>query len=267
MRLSRIDRKDFAENQLDVAVIERVDWAYCPTTYIRPMCEASPASVQPPMAASLKMTKRALRRHAAALLEPLTPVRVGEASLRIAAAVSASLWFASARSVSLFLSMEASVEVQTAPLVAACLAAGKTLYVPRVAGPHSKDMHMLHAIDGADIARFQRNPWGIPEPDETYPAMQGVAAGTGAAPLLSTFNNLRDGWRGAAPASYGAPSSQSHTRAPLDIVFIPGLAFEESGARLGHGKGYYGMLDELPLFQKAHAYTSRFDKKKISFFH
>lgn len=125
--------------------------------------------------------------------------------------------YKSAQSVGLFLSMPKG-EIVTDTALARVLDDKKTLYVPRVGLDFEKcDMDLIRVEDaeeqeeilhGTDAARrlfyhdWPRNKWGIPEP----------------------------------------PLDVDHTAAKpgdIDLLVVPGLAFDDQGGRLGQGKGYY----------------------------
>ena len=125
--------------------------------------------------------------------------------------------YKSARSVGLFLSMPKG-EIVTDTALAKVLDDKKTLYVPRVGLDFEKcDMDLIRVEDsneqeeishGTDAARrwfyhdWPRNKWDIPEP----------------------------------------PLDVDHTAAQpgdIDLLIVPGLAFDDKGGRLGQGKGYY----------------------------
>ncbi|WFD23739.1 5-formyltetrahydrofolate cyclo-ligase [Malassezia equina] len=98
-------------------------------------------------------------------------------------------------------------------------APGKLLYVPRFstlgAGADAREAHsftemlMLRVYDVHELEQaLTVNKWGIAEP-----ALQWLD-GTPRENVLDT--------------PYG-----------LDLILLPGLAFDRQGARLGQGKGYY----------------------------
>jgi len=109
--------------------------------------------------------------------------------------------FARAKNVGVYL--QAQGEVPTDEIVKHVLATGKNCYAPRVLD--SKNMELLEVFSSQDLASFPQNKWGIVEP-----------------PL--------------APDRKGALTTPSVW---LDVILVPGMAFDSSNARLGKGKGYY----------------------------
>ena len=88
-------------------------------------------------------------------------------------------------------------EVDTKPLLAAALNAGKTVVFPRVEG----DTLILHQVQS--VGDFIRGAYQILEPKKSAPVVD--------------------------------PKS-------VDLFIVPGIAFDQDGFRLGHGKGYYDRL-------------------------
>lgn len=132
--------------------------------------------------------------------------------------VLAHPYFQRARTVSIYLSAPAA-EIDTWALCRAALRSGKLLYVPRFstlgAGADAREAHsftemlMLRVYDVHELEQaLTVNKWGIAEP-----ALQRLD-GTLRENVLDT--------------PYG-----------LDLILLPGLAFDRQGARLGQGKGYY----------------------------
>ncbi|KXX76322.1 putative 5-formyltetrahydrofolate cyclo-ligase [Madurella mycetomatis] len=129
-----------------------------------------------------------------------------------------------ARRVSIFLSMP-SGEIQTDAIVRDALVAGKEVFVPYLhknpaaaPGLPVRVMDMVRLRDLADYESLQPDKWGIPSIDPaTVHERQRV---------------------------FGGPDAQHSGSTLLDLVLMPGVAFDinpDTGAirRLGHGKGFY----------------------------
>jgi 5-formyltetrahydrofolate cyclo-ligase len=143
------------------------------------------------------MSKAAMRKAMAAYLLGLGSAELAERSRLIAEAVAATEAWAAADTVLSFLSMPH--EIDTAPLIAAARAAGKTVAVPRIEGG---EIVFVVVPAAADLAELPRDRWGIPVPDPAWPVLD-------------------------------------LARAARTLVTAPGLAFDRHGNRLGRGKGYY----------------------------
>ncbi|KAF5310797.1 hypothetical protein D9619_008067 [Psilocybe cf. subviscida] len=158
----------------------------------------------------LKIQKRTLRKSLATTLAQLTPASLDEQSEAIAARVLSLPAFKQASSICCYLHMP-SGEVRTTALVDTILSSDKKLFVPKV---QSKDgaMEFFRVYSSQDLAALPANSWGIREPPEM--------------------------WQGQHRSKVFIliPGNDSEY---LDIILVPGVAFDRTFARLGHGKGYY----------------------------
>ncbi|KZT62910.1 5-formyltetrahydrofolate cyclo-ligase [Calocera cornea HHB12733] len=170
--------------------------------------------------------KRALRAQVQEVLGKLSPARVAAQSEVITHNVLRSAAYQSSRAISCYLTMEHATEVETHALVLHALEAGKKVYVPRVnrrrylpkgsqeakaaldAGV-AKWMSMLRLYSVQDMQTLQKNSWGIPEPGPT------------------------DGPDGQREDVLG-PACEG-----LDLILMPGVAFDRNLGRVGHGAGFY----------------------------
>lgn len=162
--------------------------------------------------ALLRSAKAALRRSLASIRMP--PAALASASAAVCSVTAALPEWRAARCVACYLAMPHELDVRG--LVGDALAGGRARVVlPRVTGPGALDMTMLHAASLEDIAAFPaENAWRIPEPPATW------------CPPGGATEEPRPEWSAAA--------------LPLpDVVLVPGVGFDASGGRVGHGKGYY----------------------------
>lgn len=96
-------------------------------------------------------------------------------------------------------------EIDTAPVLAAVLAQGKRLVLPRVVDADSRQRRHLVLHHVGDVDRDTRpGRWGIREPD---PAL---------CPVVDPLD--------------------------VDCILLPGVAFDRAGGRLGYGAGFYDRL-------------------------
>ncbi|KNZ78303.1 putative 5-formyltetrahydrofolate cyclo-ligase [Termitomyces sp. J132] len=144
------------------------------------------------------------------LLNALTSASIEEQSRAVTAQILSLPAFQQARSVSCYLSMP-SGELDTSSLVSEILRCGKTLFVPKIDQSKGGHMDFLKVYEKEDLDSFPRGSWGIKEPPSQ--------------------------WQGSP-----RDSALDERIAGLDIIFVPGVAFDRSFCRLGHGKGYYDHL-------------------------
>lgn len=118
-------------------------------------------------------------------------------------------------------------EISTANIVRDALAQGKRVFIPytyqRSVNPELKpksimDMVELHSFQ--DLESFQPDRWGIPTPS--------------AESIKYRKNSF-----GGQGLSEGDTNPVSDLESGLDLIVVPGMAFDADFGRLGHGKGFY----------------------------
>lgn len=148
---------------------------------------------------TMAMAKAELRKELLARREALGAAARVAADERIARAVQEWAGFQEASLVLAYVSVGA--EVDTRALIAAALAQGKQVAVPRcMPGARLMEWHLVQGSDWLEGLKF--SAFGIPEPAENPDT------------LLEAF-----------PASA--------------LALVPGLAFDRAGFRIGYGGGYY----------------------------
>ncbi|GAA6041629.1 hypothetical protein JCM8097_007777 [Rhodosporidiobolus ruineniae] len=157
---------------------------------------------------AVQEAKRTLRRTVAQRLKQLPPAVLASESQAILTHLLSAPYYLHAHSISCYLSLPHS-EVQTDSLIRHALAHNKRVYVPYCPVDDKTTMRMLRLRDLQHYEGLRENRWGIKEvdPDEV--------------PSLEDVDD---------------PASQAPG---LDLLLLPGLAFDPLRRRLGHGRGYY----------------------------
>ncbi|KAJ8509003.1 hypothetical protein ONZ45_g8779 [Pleurotus djamor] len=165
------------------------------------------------MAAVLQAQKRALRKSMSEILRTITAEDIQAQSLDIAHHLSRLPSYQSAQRISCFLNMPTG-EVDTSHTIHDILDDGKTLFVPRIDKSTPGRMDLLRIYSTDDLSRLKPGTWGIKEPEAVMTVEE-----TGESQRRQ--NALDEGCDG------------------LDVILVPGVAFDHTLSRLGHGKGYY----------------------------
>jgi len=120
-------------------------------------------------------------------------------------------------------------EVSTHGIVQDAMKSGKKVFVPYIhksQGESSQryvnmmDMLALHSQE--DLVLLKQDAWGIPTMDETsITSRENAFSGVGVA--IDTAGEMSD----------------TSEFSGLDLVLLPGVAFDSENRRLGHGKGFY----------------------------
>jgi len=126
-----------------------------------------------------------------------------------------------ASAIGVFLSMPGR-EVSTSSIVADALNQGKKVFVPYIhsetGSGKAKIMDMLRLKDESDRQSLEPDAWGIPS--------------LSAEGIEERENAL--GGMGVSNAGH-----HDHSSVELDLILMPGMAFDSANNRLGHGKGFY----------------------------
>ncbi|KAL1976738.1 hypothetical protein VTN31DRAFT_3020 [Thermomyces dupontii] len=168
--------------------------------------------------AALVTAKKELRRRIQRILREIPPESISSQSATATSRLLALPEYRSAKRISVFLSMPQG-EISTTGIVRDALTSGKEVYVPythKVTQASVMDMLRLYSMD--DFESLKPDKWGIPSlAEESIPTRQNCFGGHGIAPTRS----------------------RSPEDAGLDLIVLPGVAFDTGMRRLGHGKGYY----------------------------
>ena len=154
------------------------------------------------MASSQKETKKILRKTMTDVVRALESSHIERCSKACVARVTSSSEYTSASSIAVYLSMPK--EIQTADLLQSAFSLKKKVFIPKIIGRNPEDLIMIPLESMGAIDGFPKNAWGIPEPE-----------------VLDVDLYLN--------------SPLPH----IDLVVVPGVAFDAVCRRLGHGKGYY----------------------------
>ncbi|TDL25145.1 5-formyltetrahydrofolate cyclo-ligase, partial [Rickenella mellea] len=169
---------------------------------------------------SLQSSKKTVRAAITNILRSLPESEVQLQSKVMTARILASPFFKQSKCVSCYLSMDG--EANTSEIVREILRQGKTLYVPKISKGRDATMDFLKIYGLEDLDSLPSGVWGIKEPGAE--------------------------WQGQRRMSVNDADAK-----PLDLILMPGVAFDRGLSRLGHGKGYYDRF--------LTAYTSRLSEK------
>ncbi|KAI9742900.1 MAG: hypothetical protein M1818_003629 [Claussenomyces sp. TS43310] len=195
-------------------------------------------------AASLKAAKRELRSAMKTRLSSIPRAAIDSQSRCIFESLATFRPYVEAERISVYLSMPAA-EVQTDAIVRDALHHGKAVFVPYLyrsgaaEGP-TRIMDMVRLRDMQDFESLERDSWGIPTIDSESVAKRER--------ILEAGDHDRVG----------------HVEEGLDVMLMPGVAFEKDGAavqRLGHGKGFYDFF--LHRYRQAYAAKEKTEPMKL----
>ncbi|GAA5829512.1 hypothetical protein JCM5353_001277 [Sporobolomyces roseus] len=172
--------------------------------------------------ATVQQAKKTLRKQITARLKALPPQQVAAESQAIIDRLLQSPYYQQARNISCYLSLPVA-EIQTDSIIRHALANNKRVYVPYCPIEDKTTMKMLRLTGVEHFEGLKENRWGIRELD----------------PIEI------DGLEDADHATAGG----------LDLILVPGLAFDVRRRRLGHGRGYYDRY-----ITKCLDYSKRFAK-------
>ncbi|KAI8899548.1 hypothetical protein BC833DRAFT_585417 [Globomyces pollinis-pini] len=148
---------------------------------------------------SIKLAKKQFRKEMKLKLKDMDLNVIEQQSLDITNQLIHHPIYQKSNTISLFLNMP--TELNTIHILKHIFDNNKTCFIPYC----TKDtMDMLHLKSFEDFQSLKLNSWGIPEP-------------TPLEARISIFDYPEN----------------------LDLVIMPGLAFDKQGNRIGYGKGYY----------------------------
>lgn len=149
-----------------------------------------------------------------------TPAENKQTEFETASAIHSKLLslpeYQNAKSLSIFMSMPTG-EINTGPIVHQALNQGKSIFIPylrsnQTQGEPKSIMGMVELYSEEDFKQLVPDKWGIPSiKKDTIPG------------------------RRRCPGDHDHESKT----AELDVIVMPGVAFDSKLQRIGHGKGYY----------------------------
>jgi len=149
---------------------------------------------------SVVTDKKLLRKQLGKLLKTISEKELSYQSNEIFKHVISLKEYQKCKNISIYLHMPKG-EVRTESLLKHALNSGKNCYVPYIV--NNTEMEMVKINSWEEFLSYPKSKWGYPEP------------------------------------SGMTEDSTALKEEGLDLIIVPGVAFDLKGNRLGHGKGYY----------------------------
>ncbi|CAO0794409.1 unnamed protein product [Mucor circinelloides] len=146
--------------------------------------------------------KKQLRKDMASRLSSLGTAELKKQSESVRQKLQEMDVFRASKNISIYISMPNS-EIITTDIIHDLLKSDKNCFIPRCT---KNNMDMVKIIDIDDFESLPVNKWNIPEPPLDQPRSDAID------------DNYGNG---------------------LDLILVPGVAFDKERNRIGHGKGYY----------------------------
>lgn len=171
--------------------------------------------------------KKDFRKEIKSRLKQLSEDEIKEQSRKAQDLILGLKQYRDAQTLSIYLSMP-KAEAQTDKIVHEALNNGKRVFVPYIHQPRTgpKIIDMLRLASVSEYENLQRDSWGIPSlPADSVESRENAMGGKG----LSAGDNPPETEDGEGRKGEGT----------LDLVVMPGVAFDQGMNRLGHGRGFY----------------------------
>ncbi|KAH6857259.1 5-formyltetrahydrofolate cyclo-ligase [Alternaria rosae] len=175
------------------------------------------------MAASLAAVKKELRTKIRDVLKGIPEAAAATQTSNATKTLLSMPEYKAARRISVYLSMPGG-EVSTSEIVRDAFDEGKKVFIPYTYkleapkdGQPKSIMDMVELQSMNDFESLEPDNWGIPTPSkDSIASRANCFGGTGIT------NGKTDG-----------------LSAGIDLIVMPGMAFDSQFGRLGHGKGFY----------------------------
>ncbi|KAL1598688.1 hypothetical protein SLS60_007828 [Paraconiothyrium brasiliense] len=175
--------------------------------------------------AALGALKKDLRKKIKKVLADVSDASAASQTSNAVGALLGMPEYKAARWISVYLSMPTG-EIATTKIIRDALSHGKTVFIPYTynleapgEGQPNSIMDMVELCSMQDFESLQPDKWNIPTPSEDS--------------IANRTNSF--GGKGATNGTI-RPASE---HAGLDLIVMPGMAFDLNFGRLGHGKGFY----------------------------
>ncbi|KAH7382489.1 hypothetical protein DE146DRAFT_623895 [Phaeosphaeria sp. MPI-PUGE-AT-0046c] len=175
------------------------------------------------MAASLAAVKKELRKKIRDVLKDLPEASAASQSSNATKTLLSMPEYKAAQRISVYLSMPGG-EISTSNIVRDALDQGKMVFIPYTYNHSASNesqpksiMDMVELQSMADFESLQPDKWGIPTPTKVSISSRANCFG-GVGITNGDTGGILDG---------------------LDLIVMPGMAFDVHYGRLGHGKGFY----------------------------